>query len=291
MKTDYRIAIIGANGRIGKILCQSLSARGFRVIACTRSPEDVAQFYVKSSHKPYAIRTLDFSQPRQLSEALHDGAYVINTAHACYIPALLRATTAPIIALGSTRKYTQWPDDHARGVLTGERALQEDARPSIILHPTMIYGAQGENNIQRLVRLLRYLPIIPLPKSGNSLVQPIEYTDVVRCLCAALERLIAHPYHSAERIVIAGANAISYREFISHILHYGGYHTRPVISLPINVLIYGAYLTTLLPGLPKIKPAEIRRLLENKNANITDMKTKLSVFPLTFEEGVKRLFS
>ncbi len=36
-----------------------------------------------------------------------------------------------------------------------------------MLHPTMIYGAQGEDNVQRLARLLRRLPVVPLPGGGR----------------------------------------------------------------------------------------------------------------------------
>ena len=65
--------------------------------------------------------------------------------------AILAATpeAARFVGLGSTRKYTAWPDAHGDGVLAGERALLASGRPGVLLHPTMIYGAQGEDNVRR----------------------------------------------------------------------------------------------------------------------------------------------
>lgn len=284
------VAVIGANGRTGKALCRALAKRGQPFIACSRTPDAVRQTLSVFSDTAFTARPIDLQSPSNVSKALHGASYVMNTAHARYLPAILHATKAPIIALGSTRKNTRWPDAHASGVLAGERALQADPRPSIILHPTMIYGAEGENNVQRLAHLLRYLPIIPLPNHGRALVQPIEQHDVVRCLLAALDRLVSNTVSGAESITLAGATPLSYRCFIMTIIEQAGQRQRPVVSVPANLLMLVARLTALIPGLPTIHPHEVRRLLEDKHADITEMTTKLNVHPVSFHEGMRKLF-
>ena len=94
---------------------------------------------------------------------------------------------ARFVFLGSTRKFTSWPDAHGNGVLAGEAAFLASGRPGVMLHPTMIYGAQGEDNVQRLAALLRRLPFVPLPGGGTALVQPIHQDDVTRAIRAALD--------------------------------------------------------------------------------------------------------
>ena len=74
---------------------------------------------------------------------------------------------ARLVLLGSTRKFTRWPDAHGNGVLAGEAAFLASGRAGVMLHPTMIYGAQGEDNVQRLAALLRRVPIVPLPGGGT----------------------------------------------------------------------------------------------------------------------------
>ena len=82
------------------------------------------------------------------------------TPPACSPP---HRTEARFVFLGSTRKFTRWPDAHGNGVLAGEAAFLASGRSGVMLHPTMIYGAQGEDNVQRLAALLRRLPFVPLP--------------------------------------------------------------------------------------------------------------------------------
>ena len=48
---------------------------------------------------------------------------------------------------------------------------------------------------------------------------------------------------------------------------------------------------TLLPGLPKVGADEIRRLTEDKDFDIRDMREVLGVTPLPLAEGLRRTFS
>ena len=97
------------------------------------------------------------------------------------------------VLLGSTRKFTRWPDAHGLGVLAGEAAFRKSSRFGVMLHPTMIYGAEGEDNVQRLVRLLKRLPFVPLPGGGKALVRPIYQGDVTRSIRAAIDTVWYRP--------------------------------------------------------------------------------------------------
>ena len=63
---------------------------------------------------------------------------------------------ARIAAIDPTTNSVVWRRDlpysvaHGNGVLAGEAALLSSGRSGVMLHPTMIYGAQGEDNVQRL---------------------------------------------------------------------------------------------------------------------------------------------
>ncbi len=124
------------------------------------------------------------ARPAALAAALAGAGRVASTAHARHAPAVLAAAPpdARFVFLGSTRKFTRWPDAHGNGVLAGERRCCASGRPGVMLHPTMIYGAEGEDNVQRLAALLRRLPVVPLPGGGRALVQPIHQDDVTALL-------------------------------------------------------------------------------------------------------------
>src|SRR5271166_988677 len=196
------VHVIGASGRTGLALCRTLLADGIPVVPVVRNPAKWAAGGLEGQ-----ARQADLRQAEALRAALSDAGRIVSCAHARHAPAILAAAphSARLVLLGSTRKFTRWPDDHGNGVLAGEAALLASGRQGVMLHPTMIYGAQGEDNVQRLAALLRRLPVLPLPGGGRFLVQPIHQSDVTRAILAALE----HPWTEPTTMVIAGPKPVS----------------------------------------------------------------------------------
>lgn len=261
------------------------------VIPVVRDPQRVPEA-LRAQLAP--ARIADLAGPSAaLGAALGDATVVINTAHARHIPAILQATRAgtPVIGLGSTRKFTRWMDAHGQGVLAGEAALLRSGRQGMLLHPTMIYGAQGEDNVQRLAALLRRLPVVPLPGGGRALVQPVHQDDVTLSLLAALDRVLSGVDDGAKALVIAGPAAIPYRAFVQAVAQAANGKARPIMPLPAAVLMGVAPLAARLPGFPKVGVAEIRRLLEDKAFDVTPMRKILGVAPRPLQEGLAALFT
>lgn len=278
------VHVIGASGRSGSALCRALIARGGTVVPVVR---DAARW--RATGIPGAARLADLGDALALSAALGDARAIVSAAHARHAPRILEASPpgALLVLLGSTRRFTRWPDAHGNGVIAGERALMGSGRRGVILHPTMIYGAQGENNVRRLAAWLRRLPMVPLPGGGRALVQPIHQSDVTRAVLASLDRVWDGP-HS---LVIAGPEPLAYRDFIASIASAFGLPRRRVLDVPASLLIPLAALTRLLPGLPDIGPAEIRRLLEDKAFDIAPMRAALGFEPISLRAGLATMAS
>ncbi|HEY0203986.1 MAG TPA: NAD(P)H-binding protein [Acetobacteraceae bacterium] len=278
MLTPY---IIGASGRSGTALCRSLLADGLDYIPVVRNPERWA-----AAGLPGAPRIADLTDAT-LSPALHDARLVVSCAHARHIPAVLAAAphAERFVFLGSTRRFTRWPDAHGLGVQAGEAALRASGRPGVILHPTMIYGAAGEDNVQRLAALLRRLPVVPLPGGGRALVQPIHQSDVTRSIRAAM----ATAWDGPDALVIAGPDALPYADFVRAVAHAAGLRPPRIMPLPAALLRALAPLTRL-PGLPRIGADEIRRLGEDKAFAIADMRRILGIEPIALAAGLALTF-
>ncbi|MBS0640585.1 MAG: NADH-ubiquinone oxidoreductase, partial [Proteobacteria bacterium] len=234
-------------------------------------------------------RPADLRQPDALKQALADATHIVSCAHARHTPAILAAApqAATLVLLGSTRKFTRWPDDHGNGVLAGEAALLQSGRHGVMLHPTMIYGAQGENNVQRLAALLRRLPVMPLPGGGRFLVQPIHQSDVTRCIRAALAR----NWDGASSVVIAGPEPIRYADFVRAVAAAAGLRRPLIIPFPLELLLAAAKLTRHVRALPPVTADEIRRLTEDKAFSTGPMQTLLRVTPISLQEGLAHTFS
>lgn len=231
----------------------------------------------------------DLTDPAALARALEGATHVVSCAHARHTTRVIAAApeAARLVLLGSTRKFTRWPDAHGNGVLAGEAALLASGRSGVMLHPTMIYGAQGEDNVRRLAALLRRLPVLPLPAGGRSLVQPIHQSDVTRAILAALE----HDWHGPSTLVICGPEAVSYLDFIRAVAKAAGLARPRTIAVPAGPLIALAALTRLIPGVPTVRAAEIRRLLEDKAFDVGPMRAILGVAPISLHEGLALTFA
>jgi uncharacterized protein YbjT (DUF2867 family) len=277
------VHVIGASGRSGLALCRSLLADGVAVVAVVRDPAKWA-----SAGLAGEVRRADLVDPAALRAALAGAVRVVSCAHARHAAAIIAAAleAATLVLLGSTRKFTRWPDAHGDGVLAGEAALMASGRSAVMLHPTMIYGAQGEDNVQRLARLLQRLPVMPLPGGGRFLVQPIHQSDVTLCIRAALTRVWAGP----NALVIAGAEAVRYADFVRAVAGAAGLRMPVVVPFPAGPLILAARLAGYVPGLPAVRPEEIRRLVEDKAFDIAPMRAILGVDPLPLAKGLALTF-
>ena len=279
-----KLHVIGASGRTGTVLCRSLAADGVVYTPVVRN----ARKWRKAG-LPGEPKIANLEKRAALRRALKEAEVIVSCAHARHVPAILDAAPDGVrhfVFLGSTRKFTRWPDAHAEGVLAGERFFRDSSRFGVILHPTMIYGAQGEDNVRRLALLLGRLPFVPLPGGGTALVRPIYQEDVTRCIRAA----IGAEWHRPESIVIAGADRVSYGDFVRAVARAAGLKPPRIVPVPAGLLRLVAPLTRLVPGVPTVRGDEIRRLGEDKTFGIEAMKRYLGVEPIGLADGLARTF-
>jgi uncharacterized protein YbjT (DUF2867 family) len=277
------IHVVGATGRSGSALCWALADRDIAFVPVVR---DGAKF--RASGLPGEPAIADLTDGFELGRALRDARRVVSCAHARHVPAILDAARSAeqFVFLGSTRRFSRWPDRHGAGVLSGEAALMGSGRSGVMLHPTMIYGAEGEDNVQRLAALLRRLPIVPLPGGGRALVQPIHQNDLTQCLLAALDIAWTEP----RTLVVAGPTALPYADFVRHVAAAAGLPAPRIVPVPAGVLMAMAPIVSVLPFLPNVASAEIRRLLEDKAFPVGAMFSTLGVRGMPLERGLALTF-
>ncbi len=281
------VHVIGASGRSGAALMRALLERGGAVVPVVRDPARLGAV-LPAQPRLAPPRVADLADADALSAALRDATAVVSTAHARFTAQVLAAAPvgARLVLLGSTRRFTRWPDAHGSGVIAGETALLGSGRPGVMLHPTMIYGAQGEDNVQRLAALLRRLPVVPLPGGGRALVQPIHQDDVTAAIVAAL----GVEWRVPATLVIAGPEPLPYADFVRAVARAAGLRAPRIVPIPAAILQALAPLTAWLPFLPRIDTPEIRRLQEDKAFDIGPMSVTLGLRPMPLARGLARTF-
>jgi uncharacterized protein YbjT (DUF2867 family) len=128
---------------------------------------------------------------------------------------------------------------------------------------------------------------VPLPGGGAAQVRPIYQDDVTRSIRAAIDS----EWHRPESIVIAGADRMSYADFVRAVARAAGLKPPRIVPVSAGLLRTVAPLTRLLPGLPTVRGDEIRRLGEDKTYGIEAMRRYLNVEPVGLADGLGRTFA
>ena len=276
------IIIIGASRGPGRQLFDQLKLTGRPVVGIARKQRGLI---VSASAK---FVTCDASNSQALAALIGQGNTLVNTSRPEFLTNLLKhkPSVARLVALGSTRVFTRFPDQKCENLNAMKQAISTQNIPTTILHPTMIYGSEGLNNIERIVKVARLSPLIPLPASGNALIQPVHVNDVVACILACLEKTDT----IGQTLIVAGRSPITYRELVETCIEFTGSRCR-VVSLPYFMLSIIGMLTNIIPGIPSISQNEIRRLLEDKAFDVVKLEQQLGIRPLSVREGLRQLLT
>jgi uncharacterized protein YbjT (DUF2867 family) len=279
-----RLAVLGATGKTGRHLVARLCEDGHEVVAIGR---DTARLTALDGRAEGRIA--DLEAPETVVAALGDAERVVSLAHARFTAAVLAGLPAGcerVVLTGSIRRFSRLDDAAADAVRAGEATFAASGRPGVMLHPSMIYGAPEDRNVNRLLRLVRRWPpwlplVLPLPSGGRHLVQPVHVDDMVAALAAALSR----PEAPGPPIVVAGPEPISYAAMARACAAALGRRAF-ILPLPLPVLTAAAGLLARLGWRPPFDAAELRRAAEDKRFDVADMERRLGVRPRGFEAGL-----
>lgn len=274
-----RITVVGATAGPGKALFLRLAKDGYPALGIGRNEARVEQLAAMTEKTPARVISRDVWVHQDF---LRNTEVLVLCSRPALAPLLMADHLERFIALGSTRKFTRFPDDRSRDVIAMERGAINSAVSTTILHPTLIYGGDGLNNVERIIAAARRYRAIPLPAGGQSLIQPIHCDDVATALyrCITDDGLLTN-----RSLVIAGPSPLTYRMFVSTVLESMGLST-PIIPMPYSLVVAAALLTSGIPGTPSIGLAEVRRLLEDKHFDVLDMNRLLALTPRDFATGM-----
>jgi len=264
------LVIFGASTDIGRRLAARLDAEG---VAVRRVGRELA-----------GAASADLATGKGVAEALAGATTVVSCAHARFTGRLLAALPPDVerlVLTGSAWRYSRVPNPRADEVRQGEAEFLASGRDGVMLHATMIYGGAQENNIQRLIALLRRLPVVPAPGGGRQTVQPIHVDDVVACLHAAVRR----DWRGPQVLAIAGPK-LTWRR-MAEICAAAIGRRPPILPVPAAPLIGLLELANRL-GVGALDADVIRRFREDVDVDLAGMIGTLGVTPRDFETGLRQ---
>ena len=113
---------------------------------------------------------------------------------------------------------------------------------TLIFRPTMIYGGEQNQNINRIKRVIKLTRFFVLPGRGTGLRQPVHAEDLAKLCCQCLD----YQQHGIRTLCLTGGETLQYRTMIERISLSSGVQPK-IISLPHYVLGVSAGIMRFLP--------------------------------------------
>jgi uncharacterized protein YbjT (DUF2867 family) len=280
-----RLLVTGGSGFLGGYVLDEAARRGHEVVALARS-EVAAEAVTARGAKPLAG---DLDEPAQLPDvfASADCEALVNLAslgfgHAPAVVAAARAAGLErAVFISTTAVTTSLPAPSRRVRLDAEQQVRNSGLAWTILRPTMIYGAAGDRNLSRLLRVLTRARVLPVPGGGKQLQQPVHVADLADAVLQAVQR----PATAGRCYDVAGPEPIRFADLLRAAARAVRSRTR-FVPVPLAPVVAAARGYELVSPRPRIRAEQLQRLAEDKAFSIEDAVWDLDYAPRSFAEGI-----
>lgn len=281
-----KVHVTGGSGFLGGYVIHELLQHGHAVSALARSDEAAQR--VAELGAAVIPGDLDDHVSTQAAFSHAEAESLVNLASLGFghAPTIVRAAEEAglnrAIFVSTTAIYTRLAAPSKDIRIASEGTIRSSKLAWTIVRPTMIYGGPGDRNIARLLRALECWPLLPIPRRGGGMQQPVHVADVAHAIVTALER----PHSVGQEYELAGPDAIPLRQLVTEAGAAAG-RCPQLVPVPLALAVGAVRAHELLSRRPRLKAEQVRRLAEDKAFNINQAAADLGYRPRSFTEGVR----
>lgn len=236
------VALVGASSQIGKSLVPMLEAAGYVVHRISRALPD--------SYLHPSVHVFD-EAGGQFTPSLATTQAVISLAPLPSIGVVIKMAVSlqakRIIAFGSTGRFSKinsasdierdFAIQQKNAELTLSAGCKEAKIAWTLFRPTMIYGADTDQNVAFIASMIRKFGFFPLPWGAKGLRQPVHIDDLAAACMLVFD--CAQCFDKAYNL--GGGEVLSLPELIKKIFHTEG---KIPFIIPIPTQLFSALIKT-----------------------------------------------
>lgn len=291
-----KIFVTGAGGFVGSHLVPFLKNEGYYVSGLVRSRREskIIKDYAQVAIGDLSVNGQWQNKIKGYDVIIHLAAEISSKTIQAFnknnvratenlVNAARRAGVQKIILFSSAAVTSIRQDFYAQTKKKQEEIVINSKINYLILRPSMIYGPGDTKNIGWLIKMIKRLPIVPLPGGGNFGRQPIFVGDI----CKIILKLIESKYKN--RIFeIHGYQYVTMSQMTRIIIKkLGGF--KPVISIPMFFLITAFYIGEKILPNPKFTVDQIKSLISGEKFRGDRWRETFDIIPTKFEDGINKM--
>ena len=256
------ILIFGASGQVGKSLIKRFTQNNYKVIAVTRNIHRKGHILKTQANFGWLeLEEINSFSPEKISFLMDKCSICINLIGILHekkkdhfknihtrLPLLLAKIAKEknlkqfihVSALGIDSAAENNESDYALSKINGEKAVKKNFHNSVILKPSIIFSVD-DNFSTNFMKLLSWLPIMPLYYSGKTIFTPLHVTDMAEIIYKVVQRNL-----TCETIECIGPEKISFRDILLKLMNSID-KKRMLIPLPLFIAKISAKIFEKMP--------------------------------------------
>ena len=295
-----KLLITGAAGFLGAELVRRAQAQGHWVRAMIRSSSRRERVTLSEEQ----IYTGDLAEPSTLPGAVDGIEGVIHCAAATSegtpdealsqkvnvegTRALLEAARAAgvhhWVQISSMSAHPGSTSVYGRTKLAADEILRAGPTPPqwTILRPSLIYGPGEKGLVDKTIKLMKKLPVIPVVGSGREPIRPVHVGDVAEAALHCLQDEKA----TGKTYMIGGADEVTLNEFLIRLTRTLGLR-RPLLHIPIPICRLMARILSKILKNPPITEDNVLGVLQAQRVDHQPAVSDWGFSPLALDEGLR----
>jgi len=282
-----RILVTGANGFLGRKLCEALITEGHELAGLVREipSEQLELSYIVSELPDLDVSAVKEWAPEAIVHAAFDmqftnlkKAEAVNLEGSAALLKLAREMGAYFLFVSSMSCHEEAVSTYGRHKLSVERSL--DLSRDGVIRPGHIIGEGGI--FLRTAHSIQKLPFIPLFFGGKQLIQTVAIEDIIAAMSEVLKNKHAGIFHISE------IHPVALREFYGQISKNLGKTPRFIHFPGSAALFLLQFFEKMKLPLP-ITSDNLKGLKKLKTFEVTDDLAKLGLSPKTMKESVAQV--